>query len=98
MLSEALLLGSKLNIKRHFLYTVRSYPLECAICAAFLGWLLSRIPPREKRIYVDSYSEKSVKTPDNEPLNKFSAGVWKFSKPVFAAYLTKLLEENRETK
>src|ERR1700761_1778691 len=94
MLREALLLGTKLNVKRHFLYTVRSYPFACAICAAFFCWLLSRIPPLEKRIYIDSSSQKPVKTPDKHALNKVSHGMWKFLKPVIAAYLANLVEEN----
>jgi hypothetical protein len=66
-------------------------------CAAIFGWLLSGIPARKKRIYIDSSSEKPVKGRDKGLLRKLWREVWKFSKPMIAAYLAKLLAENAKS-
>jgi hypothetical protein len=95
--NEGSLLRRKLNMKQHILESIKTHPWEWASCAAISGWLLSRIPPREKRIYIHSSSQKQVKPRDKGPLGKLWREVWKFSKPVIAAYLAKLLAENAKT-
>jgi len=92
--NEASLLRRKLDMKQHFLESIKNHPWEWASCAAIFGWLLSGIPARKKRIYIDSSSEKPVKGRDKGLLRKLWREVWKFSKPMIAAYLAKLLAEN----
>src|SRR5258707_5384834 len=83
--NEALLLGRKLDMKKHFLGSVENHPWEWASCAAIFGWLLSRIPARKKRIYIDSFSQKPVKRRAKGPLSKLWREVWQFSRPLIAA-------------
>jgi hypothetical protein len=92
--NEASLLRRKLDMKQHVLGSIKNHPWEWTSCAAIFGWLLSRIPARKKRIYIDSSSQKPVKRGDKGPLGKLWREVWQFSKPMIAAYLAKLLVEH----
>ena len=84
-------------MKQHILESIKNHPWEWAGCAAIFGWLLSGIPARKKRIYIDSSSGKPVKGRDKGLLHKLWREVWKFSKPMIAAYLAKLLAENAKS-
>ena len=97
MQNEAALLRRKLDMKQHFLESIKNHPWEWASCAAIVGWLLSRIPARKKKIYIDNSSQKPVKRRDKGPLGKLWREVWQFSKPMIAAYLAKLLAENAKS-
>jgi hypothetical protein len=92
--NERSLLKRKLDMKQHILESIKSHPWKWASGAAIFGWLLSRIPARKKRIYIHSSSEKPIKRRDNGPLGQLWREVWKFSKPVIASYLAKLLADN----
>jgi len=94
---EALLLSRKLDLKQHFLESIKNHPWEWASCAAICGWLLSRIPARKKRIYIDSFSQKPVKRRAKGPLSKLWREVWQFSRPLIAAYLARLLVEHAKS-
>jgi hypothetical protein len=95
MQNAASLLRRKLDMKQHFLESMKNHPWEWASCAAIFGWLLSGIPARKKRIYIDSFSQKPVKRRVKGPLSTLSRKVWQLSKPLIAAYLAKLLAENK---
>ena len=97
MQNEMAHLRRTLDMKKHFLESIKNHPWEWASCAAIFGWLLSGIPARKKRIYIDSSSEKPVKGRDKGLLRKLWREVWKFSKPMIAAYLAKLLAENAKS-
>ena len=92
--NEASVLRRKLDMKQHFLESIKSHPWEWASGAAIFGWLLSRIPARKKRVYLDSSSQKPVKHREKGPLGKLWREVWQCSKPMIAVYLAKLLAEN----
>jgi hypothetical protein len=82
-----------LDMKKHFLGSIKNHPWEWASCAAIFGWLLSRVPVRKKRIYVYGSSQEQVKSRGNGPLGKLWKEAWKISKPLMAAYLAKKLAE-----
>jgi hypothetical protein len=92
--NEASVLRRKLDMKQHFLESIKNHPWEWASGAAIFGWLLSRIPARKKRVYLDSSSQKPVKHREKGPLGKLWREVWQCSKPMIAVYLAKLLAEN----
>ena len=54
--NEAALLRRKLDMKQHFLESIKKHPWEWASCGAIFGWLLSGIPARQKKIYIDNSS------------------------------------------
>jgi hypothetical protein len=95
--NEASFLRRRLEMKQHVLESIRSHPWEWASCAAIAGWLLSRIPARKKKIYIDNLSQKPVKRRDKGPLGKLWREVWQFSKPMIAAYLAKVLVEHAKS-
>ena len=82
-----------LDMKQHFPKSVKNHPWEWVSGAAIFGWLLSRVPARKKRIYIDRSNQKPIKARDAGPLGKLWRGFWKLSKPIIAAYLAKLLAE-----
>jgi hypothetical protein len=84
-----------LNMKQHFLASYKNHPWEWASGAAMVGWLLSRLPARKKRIYMYSSTQKPVKNPAEGPLGKLWKEVWKISKPLIAAYVAKVLAEQK---
>jgi hypothetical protein len=90
-------LERNLNTRQHILASIRSHPWEWASCASILGWRLSRMPARKKRIYIHSSSRKPIKSRDIGPEGKLWREVWNISKPMIAAYFAKLLEENAKT-
>ncbi len=49
------------SITRRLQRSTGAYPSVWMAGAASLGWLLSRIPARKKRIYVDSLGDKKVR-------------------------------------
>jgi hypothetical protein len=95
--NEVSLLRRKLGMKQHVLESVKNHPWEWASCAAIVGWLLSRIPGRKKRIYIDSFSQKPVKRRDKGPLGKLWREVWQFAKPMIAAYFARVLMEHAKS-
>ena len=95
--NEISILSRKLDMKKHLLESVKTHPWEWASCAAIAGWLLTRIPSRKKRIYIDSFSQKPVKRPDKGLLGKLWREAWQFSKPMIATYLAKLLMEHAKS-
>jgi hypothetical protein len=91
--NEVAHLRRSLDMKKHILESIKNHPWEWASCAAILGWLLSRIPARKKRIYIDSSSQKPLTHRADGPLGKLWREVWKISKPLIAAYVAKLVGE-----
>jgi hypothetical protein len=82
-----------LDMKQHILESIKNHPWEWATGAAIFGWLLSRLPARKKRIYIDSTSQKPLKHRADGPLAKLWREVWKISKPLIAAYVAQLVAE-----
>src|ERR1700722_941507 len=71
-----------LDLRQHFLRSIKNHPWEWASGAAICGWLLSRVPARKKRIYIDSSSQKPLKARKTGPLGQLGGGFWKLSKPI----------------
>ena len=91
--NEVSRLRRALDMKQRFPESVENHPWEWVSGAAICGWLLSRVPARKKRIYIDRSSQKPIKARNAGPLGKLWRGFWKLSKPIIAAYLAKLLAE-----
>ena len=93
--NELSLLRRTLNMKQHWLASYQRHPWEWASGAALVGWVLSRLPARKKRIYIQSSTRTSVKNPAEGWLGKFWKEIWKISKPLIAAYIAKVLAEQK---
>jgi hypothetical protein len=91
--NEVAKLRRTLDMKQVILQSIKNHPWEWASCAAFFGWVLSRLPARKKRIYIQSSNQKPLKNRAGGPLSKLWKEVWKISKPLIAAYVAKLVGE-----
>src|ERR1700761_2924495 len=91
--NEVLLLKRKLDMRKNILESIKSHPWEWASSAAIVGWLLSRLPARRKKIYVDGGGRQADRR-GKGPAAKVFREVWQIFKPMIAAYLAKLWVEN----
>jgi hypothetical protein len=82
-----------LDMKQHILESIKNHPWEWISGAAIFGWLFSRLSARKKRISIDSTSQRPVKNRADGPLGKLWREAWKISKPLIAAYVSKLMAE-----
>jgi hypothetical protein len=64
--------------------------------AAILGWILSRLPARKQKIYVQSSDPLKPKKLSGGGgfLKTVVEGGWSIAKPLLAAYLTKKIKDN----
>jgi len=91
--NEVSRLRRALDMKQHFLESIKNHPWEWASGAAICGCLLSGVPARKRTIYIDRSSQTPIKARNAGPPGKLWQGFWKLSKPIIAAYLAKLLAE-----
>jgi hypothetical protein len=86
-----LLVRHNLDIRRYLLESRKKHLWIWMSTAAILGWILSGLPARKKRIYIQSTDlHKSEKRPIGGRLMKpVWGGTWAITKPLLAAYLTK---------
>jgi hypothetical protein len=91
--NEVAHLRRTLEMKQHFLGSIKNHPWEWASCDAIFGWILSRVPARKKGIYIHSSNQKPIEVCNAGRLGKLWRGFWKLSKPIIVAYLAKLLTE-----
>jgi len=56
--------------------------------AAIFGWLLSRLPARKKKIYIDTSNSKKPKSRGIGLAGHMWNVAWSITKPVITAYLT----------
>jgi hypothetical protein len=80
-------------MKQHILESIKNHPWEWISGAAIFGWLLSRLSARKKRIYIDNPSQRPAKNRSDGPPRKLWREAWKISKPLIAAYASKLMAE-----
>jgi hypothetical protein len=88
LLERLLLLRRDLDIGRHVLRSTEDHPFEWITVAFMIGWLLSRLPARKKKIYY-SLDQEQGKGRSDKKKNKLWKMVWNTSRPVIAAYLAK---------
>jgi hypothetical protein len=61
--------------------------------AAIFGWLLSRLPARKKKIYINASDSEKVKRRGIGLSGHIWKGAWSIAKPVITAYLTTRIAE-----
>ena len=62
--------------------------------AAMFGWLLSRLPARKKKIYINAASSEKLKPKPKEGfMVQIWKGMWSIAKPLVVAFLTKKIAE-----
>ena len=84
-----LLLRRNSDVGRHILRSIEGHTFEWVTVAFISGWLLSRLPARQKKIYYYSPDQEPGKGGSHKKKNKLWKMVWNTSKPLIAAYLAK---------
>jgi len=88
-----LILRRNLDVGRHIILWIQDHPFEWISVGFMLGWLLSRLPARKKKIYIYSPNQERVKGYGNKTKSKLWKVAWSTSKHRIAAYLAKKLAE-----
>jgi hypothetical protein len=86
-------LCENLNIGKHLRTSIHRHSFLWATAAAIFGWILSRLPARKKKVYIESSGPGTRRRKKKGLGAKFWSGLWSFSKPLLTAYLTKKLAE-----
>jgi hypothetical protein len=91
---QSLLVRRNLDISRHMSDSMREHSWGWMSVAAIFGWILSRLPARKKKIYIQSTDQqKSGKKWGGGLLKLVCDGVWSIAKPLLTAYLTKKIAQ-----
>ena len=85
---QALLVRRNLDIGRHMSDSVRRHSWGWISIAAVFGWLLSRLPARKKKIYINTSDSQKTKNRRTGLSVHLWKGAWSLAKPVITAYLT----------
>ena len=85
---QSLLVRQNLDVGRHMSDSLRRHSWGWISIAAIFGWLLSRLPARKKKIYIDTSSSRKVKSRGPGLAGHIWKAAWSLAKPVIAAYLT----------
>lgn len=84
-----------LNVNRRISESIRKHPWSWLSIAAILGWLLSRLPARKKKIYIHTSPTSSKPPKKRGDISGLALHAWKvtwlITKPLLTAYLTKKL-------
>jgi hypothetical protein len=78
-----------LDLRRYLVQSIRDHPSGWVSAGFMLGWLISRLPPRQKKIYIYTADPEKVKDRGNKTKSKLWNFAWSTSKPLIAAYLAK---------
>ena len=81
------LVRRNLDIGRHMSDSVRRHSWGWISIAVVFGWLLSRLPARKKKIYINTSDSQKTKN-RRTGLSVHLGGAWSLAKPVITAYLT----------
>jgi hypothetical protein len=91
---QSLLVRQNLDISRHMSDSMREHSWGWMSVAAIFGWILSRLPARKKKIYIQSTDQlKPGKKWGSGLLKLVWDGAWSIAKPLLTAYLTKKIAQ-----
>jgi hypothetical protein len=90
---QSLLVRRDLDVGRRMSDSVRRHSWVWMSGAAIFGWLLSRLPARKKKIYVQAANSEKSKSHHQGFVAQIWRGMWSIAKPVIVAYVTKRIAE-----
>jgi hypothetical protein len=85
---QSLLVRRNLDVSQHLANSVREHSWAWMSVAAIFGWILSRLPARKKKVYIESTISQKQKRGGGF-LKLVWNGAWSIAKPLLTAYLTK---------
>jgi hypothetical protein len=90
---QSLVVRRDLDIGRRMSDSLRKHSWGWMSIAAIFGWLLSRLPARKKKIYVQTTDSDKRASRHGGFLLQVWKGVWSIAKPLVVAYATKKIAE-----
>jgi hypothetical protein len=90
---QSLVVRRDLDIGRRMSDSLRKHSWGWMSIAAIFGWLLSRLPARKKKIYVQTTDSNKRASHHDGFLLQVWKGVWSIAKPLVVAYATKKIAE-----
>ena len=95
MATNTQVVAEKLNVPRQVSTSLHTHSFRWAGAAALLGWILSRLPARKQRVYIETGRDGEVRRRRTKEVGLAAAvmalawkGVWSIAKPVLTAYLS----------
>jgi hypothetical protein len=93
--SQTHLVAEKLNVPRHVSMSLHTHSFRWVSVAALVGWVLSRLPVRKQRVYIETGKDGEVRRKRTKEVGLVAAlmamawkGVWSITKPVLTSYLS----------
>ncbi len=85
---QSLVVHRNLDFGRHISDSVRRHSWGWISMAAIFGWLLSLLPARKKKIYIDTSNSQKAKRRGIGVSGHIWNAAWSVAKPVITAYVT----------
>ena len=93
--TETHLVAEKLNVSRHVSTSLQRHSFRWVSVAALVGWVLSRLPARKQRVYLETGKDGEVRRKRTKEVGFAAAlmavawkGIWSIAKPMLTAYLS----------
>ncbi|MBV9997626.1 MAG: hypothetical protein JO015_00780 [Verrucomicrobia bacterium] len=93
--TETHVVAEKLNVSRHLATSLHRHSFRWAGAAALFGWILSRLPARKQRVYLETGRDGEVRRKRTKEVGFAAAlmavawkGIWSVAKPMLTAYLS----------
>src|SRR6202140_2849153 len=90
---QSLIVRRNLDVGSRMSESFREHSWGWMSVAAIFGWLLSRLPARKKKIYVQTANSEKRGSHHEGFLVQVWKGVWSIAKPLVVAYVTKKIAE-----
>ena len=90
---QSLLVRRNLDVNQHLTNSVREHSWVWMSVAAIFGWILSRLPARKKKVYIQSTNRQKEKRGESGLLKGVLKAVWSVARPLLVAYLTKRIAQ-----
>ena len=85
-----------LDVSTHVQTSIRRHSYGWLSVAAIFGWILSRLPTRKRKIYLEAGTKRKLgeKGAGGGLLGLLFKSVWGLARPVVTAYFTKKLSDS----
>ena len=94
--TETHLVAEKLNVSRHLATSLHKHSFRWVSAAALVGWILSRLPARTQRVYLEPGKDGEVRRKRTREVGLAAAlmaaawkGLWSIAKPMLTAYISR---------
>ena len=93
--------SEKLDVQRHVSTSLRVHSFGWLSFAAVIGWVLSRLPVRKQKVFIETGKDGEVKRKKTKEVGLMShawKGLWSLTKPLLTAYITSRITGDRVRK